>query len=245
MAGERAAWWYADPLDGSRGRYWDGSRWTDYVVAIPDGLELAPLPPTTAPRTSRAAIASLLCSLLGLGALGVPFAHAGLQRIKGSAGAVKGRRLARIGMTLGYLEVAAMLIVVGAILDIGPSSGTGGCRYITTTGQCAPAPAAAVPQSAVVRVEHASESAQPEEAVTISMTKDAFAPASVTVSRGGTVTWRNDDAVAHAVVDAANGMDGNTDIPPGGIFRHTYTRSGTFVFGDPLHPQLTGTVYVS
>ena len=32
--------WYVDPDVPAQGRYWDGGRWTDDVVEIPDGLTL-------------------------------------------------------------------------------------------------------------------------------------------------------------------------------------------------------------
>ena len=241
MSGERLAWWYVDPLDASRARYWDGSGWTEYVASIPAGKVLTPLPPMAPRRTSGAAVAALVSSVLGLGIFGVLFGHAGLQRINRSSGSLTGRGLAGVGMTLGYLEVAAMLVVAGAMLDVHatPRSSTPSCAVITTTGDCAPTP------RVVTQADHAVESAEPQPSATISITATSFAPASVTITRGGTVTWHNDDQAVHAIVDASSGQDGASEIQPGATYQHTYSRPGTFIYGDSLHPQSTGTIFVT
>jgi len=172
VSGERLAWWYVDPLDASRARYWDGSGWTEYVASIPAGKVLTPLPPMAPRRTSGAAVAALVSSVLGLGIFGVLFGHAGLQRINRSSGSLTGRGLAGVGMTLGYLEVAAMLVVAGAMLDVHatPRSSTPSCAVITTTGDCAPTP------RVVTQADHAVESAEPQPSATISITATGFAP---------------------------------------------------------------------
>jgi hypothetical protein len=42
--------WYVDPVTPGLGRYWDGTRWTDDVVEIPDGLTLRSFAWAEAPR---------------------------------------------------------------------------------------------------------------------------------------------------------------------------------------------------
>ncbi|HEY9722042.1 MAG TPA: plastocyanin/azurin family copper-binding protein [Oscillatoriaceae cyanobacterium] len=73
----------------------------------------------------------------------------------------------------------------------------------------------------------------------------AFSPANVTVMRGGTVTWTNQDSVGHsATSDTAGGFDtgviahGNTS--PG----VTFNTAGTFTYHCSVHPSMHGTVTV-
>jgi hypothetical protein len=60
--------WYVDPAAPGRGRYWDGARWTDDVVEIPDGLTLrtfgADVPRTRLGRAERWMLVGLLVGVL-------------------------------------------------------------------------------------------------------------------------------------------------------------------------------------
>jgi Domain of unknown function (DUF4190) len=67
--------------------------------------------------TSKWAVASLVCSLVGLciglsSILGVIFGHMALSEIKRSNNYVQGRGLALAGLILGYVEIALAVIVV-------------------------------------------------------------------------------------------------------------------------------------
>lgn len=73
-------------------------------------------PVVPVPFTSRWAIASLVCSILGLctgiGAiLGVVFGHIALSQINKSNMIVQGRGLAIAGLILGYLQIAAYVLI--------------------------------------------------------------------------------------------------------------------------------------
>lgn len=65
--------------------------------------------PGTGP-TSGMAIASLVCSLLGIGLVGVILGHLALNEIKKSNGYTQGRGLAIAGLIIGYLQIAAVLV---------------------------------------------------------------------------------------------------------------------------------------
>jgi plastocyanin len=71
----------------------------------------------------------------------------------------------------------------------------------------------------------------------------AFGPSSVTVTAGDTVTWTNQDGVAHT----ATGGDGSFDtgnIPGGATATVTFSTAGTFAYACRIHPTMTGTVVV-
>jgi peptidyl-prolyl cis-trans isomerase D len=76
----------------------------------------APPGPGTQPKTSGKAIASLILGLLVLPPLGstlaVVFGHLAYSEIKRSTGRLKGRGMAIAGLVIGYLGIAAFLIVL-------------------------------------------------------------------------------------------------------------------------------------
>jgi plastocyanin len=88
-----------------------------------------------------------------------------------------------------------------------------------------------------------------------------FDPASLTVPRGATVTWRNTSQVAHTVTDdpakAANPADAllpsgaqawdSGTINPGGTYSHTFDVPGTYKYFCQPHEAagMVGTVTVN
>lgn len=77
-----------------------------------------------------------------------------------------------------------------------------------------------------------------------------YIPASVSIKKGDTVSWSNDDTAAHTVTggSAANGPSGVFDsslLIAGGTFKHTFTSSGTEDYYCMVHPWMTGNVKVS
>ena len=72
----------------------------------------------------------------------------------------------------------------------------------------------------------------------------AFAPASVTVSAGSTVTWTNRDEEPHTVV-ANDGSFHSPGMGTGATFSHTFSAAGTFDYVCSIHPMMHGTVVVT
>lgn len=73
----------------------------------PAGAGYAPAGPT-----SGMAIASLVCSLLGIGIVGVILGHLALNEINKSNGYTQGRGLALAGLIIGYIQIAIGVIVL-------------------------------------------------------------------------------------------------------------------------------------
>jgi plastocyanin len=72
----------------------------------------------------------------------------------------------------------------------------------------------------------------------------AFAPATLTIHAGGTVTWTNKDEEPHTVV--AN--DGSFHSPGMGsqaTFSYTFPKPGTFDYVCSIHPFMHATVVVT
>ena len=71
----------------------------------------------------------------------------------------------------------------------------------------------------------------------------AFSPATVTVSVGDTVTWTNNDGVAHTAT--ANGGSFDTgNIGGGSSDSVTFDTAGTFAYHCKIHAAMTGKVVV-
>jgi plastocyanin len=77
----------------------------------------------------------------------------------------------------------------------------------------------------------------------VSMAGRAFAPSSVTVRPGGTVTFSNDDDRAHTVT-ARDGSFGFGVLNAGSRWTRTFARAGTFPYFCSIHTSMTGTVVV-
>jgi plastocyanin len=78
----------------------------------------------------------------------------------------------------------------------------------------------------------------------VSMEGIAFVPAEVTVSVGGTVTWTNNDSVAHDVTADSFSSGEPGGMAPGDTFEHTFEEAGNFDYVCTVHPGMEGTVTV-
>ena len=77
----------------------------------------------------------------------------------------------------------------------------------------------------------------------IVLTTTAYAPNPVTVSSGGTVTWTNNDTIAHTSTgDNATWNSGS--MAPGATFSRVFPTAGTFKYHCAFHPGMVGTVTV-
>lgn len=92
--------------------------------------------------------------------------------------------------------------------------------------------------------QNSSSTSQSAHAVTIS--NFSFSPATLTVKKGTTVTWTNQDSVAHTVTetDGKTGPD-SASLGKGQTYSFTYTTAGTFTYHCKIHPDMTGTVTVT
>ena len=78
----------------------------------------------------------------------------------------------------------------------------------------------------------------------VSIQNMAFSVASLSVAKGTTVTWTNNDAMAHTVTaDDASFDSGN--IAPGAKFTHTFSAAGTVAYHCSIHPGMKANVVVA
>lgn len=76
---------------------------------------------------------------------------------------------------------------------------------------------------------------------TINIQNFAFNPGTLTVKKGATVTWTNNDSVPHQIKsDSFN----STKLTNGQNFSFTFTTPGTFNYSCAIHPSMTGKIIV-
>src|SRR5262249_39246675 len=88
----------------------------------------------------------------------------------------------------------------------------------------------------------------PSSSVTIpsgaeSLGNRAYNPDGLTIATGTTVTWTNNDSIAHTSTSDTSGWNSGT-VAPGGSFAFTFQTPGTFPYHCTIHPGMIGTVVV-
>jgi amicyanin len=69
----------------------------------------------------------------------------------------------------------------------------------------------------------------------------AFGPSSLTVKKGDTVTWTNQDSAPHQIA----GTNFKSEmLSNGGTYSFTFNEAGTFDYHCSIHPLMKGTVVV-
>jgi len=76
---------------------------------------------------------------------------------------------------------------------------------------------------------------------TISIVNMAFNPTSYSVPVGTTVTWVNNDTVAHSIKSTSFNSD---NLNPGQSYSFTFSASGTYSYSCGIHPTMQGSITV-
>jgi plastocyanin len=119
--------------------------------------------------------------------------------------------------------------------DAGTTPGMSGM-----SGMPAPAPVSAAPVSGAL----AGQSPAPKDTNSVDVGNFAFAPATLTVPLGSTVTWTNRDEEPHTVV-ASGGAFHSPGMGAGGTYSFTFDTAGTFDYVCSIHPFMHGAVVVT
>jgi len=78
---------------------------------------------------------------------------------------------------------------------------------------------------------------------TVAIADFAFSPDTLTITAGDTVTWTNEDQVAHTATSATGAFDSG-DLEQGASFSFTFATAGTFAYLCSPHPDMTGQIVV-
>jgi plastocyanin len=77
----------------------------------------------------------------------------------------------------------------------------------------------------------------------VSITSMSFSPAPLNASAGATITWTNNDNVAHTVTADDNSFDSGS-IAPGGKYTRTFATAGTYPYHCTFHAAMSASVIV-
>lgn len=81
------------------------------------------------------------------------------------------------------------------------------------------------------------------QTVSITIQNFAFSPATITIPAGTTVTWTNQDTVAHTATSDTGAWDSGT-LATGQSYSHTFDTPGTYPYHCTIHPFMKATIIV-
>jgi plastocyanin len=127
-------------------------------------------------------------------------------------------------------------IVTAAVAVVLVAAGCGGGSSSSSSSTSTPAPAST------------SGGGTSGPVTKVSMHNIQFNPKSVTVQKGATVEWVNDDSVNHDVTkDTGPGpqfSSGSGNLTGGDTYKVTFNTPGTIKYECTVHPGMTGTIVV-
>jgi plastocyanin len=88
--------------------------------------------------------------------------------------------------------------------------------------------------------------AQAGSTKTVSVKNNSFSPGSVSIKKGGKVTWKwTQGGVPHNVTPAKGGKGSATSSKKGFTYSKTFSKAGTFKYVCSIHSSMKSTVKVS
>lgn len=142
-----------------------------------------------------------------------------------------------------YLFIMVLVLIAAPLLVAGCTSSTSPSPSPSATTQAVSATATTTGTATATSAAKAATSSASAMSVTVTIPDFSFQPASITIQRGATVTWRNDATVAHHVVSDTN-VFSSPVLNPGQTYSHTFTQPGTYPYHCAIHPSMTGTITV-
>ena len=100
--------------------------------------------------------------------------------------------------------------------------------------------AAALPELTAAGEAVVAAAASP---ATVEIDNFAFAPATLTVTAGTTVTWKNEDDSPHRIGDQ-NGTFKSAALDTDDTFSHTFAAPGEYPYICTMHPYMVGKIVV-
>ena len=96
---------------------------------------------------------------------------------------------------------------------------------------------------AVPKLTAAGEAAVAASPAAVKIDNFAFAPATLTVTAGTTVTWKNEDDSPHRIGDK-NGTFKSAALDTDATFSHTFAAPGEYPYICTIHPYMAGKIIV-
>jgi plastocyanin len=136
-----------------------------------------------------------------------------------------------------HLRIFAPLLATAALVAAGCGGGSSSATSSYDGGQAAYTTKPKAAQTAAAAPATA-------QAPRVAIKDSAFAPATIKLHVGQTVTFRNDDEIAHTVTATDGTFDSGT-LQQGAKFSFTAKKAGKIGYVCSFHPGMTGTIEVS
>lgn len=85
--------------------------------------------------------------------------------------------------------------------------------------------------------------AQQRPAAEVTINNFSFAPSTLTVAVGATVTWTNREDIPHKV-DSTDNLFKSKLLDKNESFSYTFSEAGTYSYSCSIHPKMTGKIVV-
>ena len=139
------------------------------------------------------------------------------------------------------MKTILLILVVIALLGVG---------YFFLFANKGAQPTSQTTQMQTTQQPTASPSSSPSAQNTVTLTANGYSPATLTISAGQTVTWKNSSGEMATVNSDPHPT--HTNYPPlnlgqfadGSSLSLTFPTAGTFGYHDHLNPSLRGTIIV-
>lgn len=89
---------------------------------------------------------------------------------------------------------------------------------------------------------NSNNSPETQNSTSVKIQDFSFNPATLTIKKGETVTWTNEDSIQHTATSAGNFDSGM--LSKGKTFSHTFDETGTFDYTCTPHPAMKGKIIV-
>ena len=80
--------------------------------------------------------------------------------------------------------------------------------------------------------------------LTVTIQNFVFSPATITVPKGTTVTWVNQDSADHQIASDTQGFS-SSSLPKGASYSFKFDTPGIYPYHCSIHPSMKGTVTVT
>lgn len=97
---------------------------------------------------------------------------------------------------------------------------------------------------ALANPQGVSTTSSNEKAGAVSISEQGVSPPTISIDKGDSITWTNQDSIAHALAlttlnppEELTGFGSDEAIPTGGSYSFTFDSSGTFSYNDPANPE--------
>lgn len=78
----------------------------------------------------------------------------------------------------------------------------------------------------------------------IAINNFAFSPPTITIKKGETIVWKNEDSIVHTVTSDSGNEIESDNLANGQTYSHTFNSEGTFSYHCNIHKMMKGTVIV-